>query len=133
MLWVLFLVFSVIHAVDFPTPLQQYVWKPDSTYRYELYDEEYGADTTTYNIHMFSQTWLSPQDTTISVWDHWLKVVVPNNVRTSVPPIRSSSSAFVSSSSSLPSLVHQHKHTNRNICRRKRAVSNASKRRRFSR
>ena len=35
------------------------------------------AEYTVYWIHLVSQTWLTPADSSKPVWDHWLSILVP--------------------------------------------------------
>jgi len=70
------------------TPLDDYVWKPDSHYGYEYLEgqEIHGrtADGTKsytgYMLNVTSQQWLTPEDVTQSIWWHILVVIVPSEV-----------------------------------------------------
>jgi len=75
--------FTVTTCVTFPTPLQTYVSTPDSTYQYELASTIVRADTTVYFVRLTSQKWLTPEDTSVFIWQHWLRVIVPHNLTAS--------------------------------------------------
>jgi PhoPQ-activated pathogenicity-related protein len=85
------LFFASAHAAAplHTTALDDYVWKPDSHYKWE----QMAADTTItgrsldgknhytgYMLNMTSQQWLTPEDVTQSIWWHVLCVIVPDNV-----------------------------------------------------
>ena len=60
------------------TPLDDYIAKPDSTYRWELVRQERKKGYRTYLIDMTSQTWRSPQEVDRTQWQHWVSLVVPD-------------------------------------------------------
>jgi len=62
------------------TPLDDYIAKPDASYTYSLVrtiDHPLGK---VYIIDMKSQTWRSENEVNRTLWQHWLTVMVPNNV-----------------------------------------------------
>ena len=62
------------------TPLDQYVAKPDSSYRWELVKTIPGDGYTAYVIDMASQSWRSPSEVSRTLWKHWLTVIRPDKV-----------------------------------------------------
>eukprot|EP01120_Amphizonella_sp_Union-15-10_P013076 TRINITY_DN6009_c0_g1_i1.p1 TRINITY_DN6009_c0_g1~~TRINITY_DN6009_c0_g1_i1.p1 ORF type:complete len:492 (-),score=82.90 TRINITY_DN6009_c0_g1_i1:4-1479(-) len=75
--------FFVLIALTFyvqTTPLDDYVNAPDPTYRFEVYRVLKKIGYTLYNINFTSQTWLTPADSTLSVWSHWLTLCIPDKV-----------------------------------------------------
>jgi len=64
-----------------PSPLDLYVYRPDSNYNYKVVKTEAGKDFTVHYIHMTSQSWRSPEEVNQTVWTHWLTVVVPKKVK----------------------------------------------------
>ena len=63
------------------SPQDDYVNKPDPTYKWHLAGQKTGDGYTAYFINMTSQTWLTAADSSRPVWYHWLTVCIPNNVR----------------------------------------------------
>jgi PhoPQ-activated pathogenicity-related protein len=62
------------------TPLDDYVAKPDSSYEYNVVrtiDHPLGK---VYMIDMKSQTWRTETEVNRTLWQHWLSVIVPNDV-----------------------------------------------------
>lgn len=86
---------AVCVAVAFATPLDDYVNKPDATYKWETVNSVRGDNFTAYNIKLTSQTWMDPTLVSISVWTHWLQICIPDDVRNS-PFSRLLSSSLVS-------------------------------------
>ena len=66
-------------SVFSPTPLDEYVWREDLTYSWELLEDVTTEDefTTQYVINMTSQTWLDSTWMDRSIWWHLVVVVVP--------------------------------------------------------
>ena len=73
LLWVA----AAAHAAITRTALDDYVERPDPTYKWTLNDTVVTAEYTVYWIHLVSQTWLTPADSSKPVWDHWLSILVP--------------------------------------------------------
>jgi PhoPQ-activated pathogenicity-related protein len=66
----------VEHAVAGPmTALDEYVAKPDATYKWSLAATIPGSGMTTYVLDLKSQSW--PKATNKKVWQHYVQVVVP--------------------------------------------------------
>jgi PhoPQ-activated pathogenicity-related protein len=66
------------------TALDRYVEAPDPTYHYELVKTIPGADATTYVIDLTSQTWRKPEEVDKPVWKHWLTIIRPNRLASSI-------------------------------------------------
>jgi PhoPQ-activated pathogenicity-related protein len=63
------------------TPLDDYIAKPDPTYSWKLVETIPGDGYTTFIVDLKSQTWRSPPEVDRAVWQHWLVVVKPAEVR----------------------------------------------------
>jgi len=63
------------------TALDRYVAKPDPTYSYKLVRTIPGDGYTVAVIRMTSQTWLTPQEVDHPVWEHWMTVIRPSQVK----------------------------------------------------
>ncbi len=74
---VLSLVFT---TVALATPLDDYVAKPDPSYTYDVIRTINHPQGKIYIIDMKSQTWRSEDEVNRTLWQHWLTIVVPNNV-----------------------------------------------------
>lgn len=61
------------------TPLDDYVYRDDPTYKYEIIGTFEGDGYTLYNINMTSQTW-KPDLQSQPVWWHYLSVTVPDKL-----------------------------------------------------
>ncbi|MDH5603832.1 MAG: PhoPQ-activated pathogenicity-related family protein, partial [Cyclobacteriaceae bacterium] len=62
------------------TLLDQYVNKPDTTFKYELRDSVVGDGYVTYFLYMESQRWMTENEVKNPLWWHWLTVTVPDEV-----------------------------------------------------
>jgi len=63
------------------TPLDDYVAKPDASYEYSVVrtiDHPLGK---VYILDMKSQTWRSKEEVNRTLWQHWLTIIVPNDVK----------------------------------------------------
>jgi len=76
-----------LDTAEAPTPLDEYVAAPDPNYNYQLVDTVTGSldpfGQYAYTLHylkMHSQVWRSPADVSRSLWEHYLVIVVPNNL-----------------------------------------------------
>ncbi len=65
-----------------PTALERYVATPDPAYKFELVDTIAGSRNTTYLLDMVSQNWRSAAEVDRTTWQHWVLIVVPENVQT---------------------------------------------------
>lgn len=69
-------------AWNFTTPLDEYVALPDPSYTYyDTGNTIKGPGFTGYILNMTSQTWLTYNDVSRSVWWHYLVVIVPDKVQ----------------------------------------------------
>jgi PhoPQ-activated pathogenicity-related protein len=67
-------------AVAVATPLDDYIAKPDPSYTYTLAQTIDSPLGKVYIIDMKSQTWRSEQEVNRTLWQHWLSIIVPNDV-----------------------------------------------------
>lgn len=81
------LIASVLAVFVASTPLDDYVWKPDSHYSwtdtgviYEGSNTDGSKGWTGYVLNMTSQQWLTPEDVSRSVWYHFLVIIIPSKV-----------------------------------------------------
>ncbi len=63
-----------------PTPLDEYVRRPDAAYAWAPAGEIEGDGYTAHVLDMTSQTWLTPQAADRTAWRHWLIVYRPDRV-----------------------------------------------------
>jgi PhoPQ-activated pathogenicity-related protein len=63
------------------TPLDDYVRKPDPSYKWETFNSFRGANFTVWNIKLTSQTWMHPSVVDVYLWTHWLSICIPDEVR----------------------------------------------------
>lgn len=63
------------------TALDRYLAKEDDSYRWELVDTIKSEGYTTYVIDMTSQTWRTTDDVDRPVWQHWVVIVKPDEVK----------------------------------------------------
>ncbi|KAK7112150.1 autocrine proliferation repressor protein A-like [Littorina saxatilis] len=78
---VLLVCLVVVAATTTATPLDDYVNRPDPTYKYDVIKEERGPDYSLFTINMTSQTWKSEATLDRPVWWHYLSVTVPDNIK----------------------------------------------------
>ena len=79
------LLFALVAAVASAEPpaktaLDDYVAKPDGSYRWKLAKTVPGNGFTTYVVDLTSQTWRTKSDVNRTEWRHWLVVVKPDGV-----------------------------------------------------
>lgn len=67
-------------APSLTTALDDYVAKPDATYSWQLVGTYPQKDSTTFVLHLKSQTWRTPAEVNRTVWEHAVVVVVPKVV-----------------------------------------------------
>ncbi|MDI6450020.1 PhoPQ-activated pathogenicity-related family protein [Anaerobaca lacustris] len=75
---ILLTLFVVSLAVG--SPLDDYVARPDPSYRYSLVRTIDHPQGKIYILDMTSQQWRSEQEVNRTLWQHWLTVVVPNDI-----------------------------------------------------
>lgn len=62
------------------TPLDDYIAKPDTSYTYSVVQTIDHPLGKVHIIDMKSQTWRSEKEVNRTLWQHWLTIIVPNNV-----------------------------------------------------
>lgn len=83
------------------TDLDRYVWKEDDTYNWEVlnteraYDIDAGQNYTYVLLNVTSQTWLSQEVVSCSVWWHHVGVVIPDSYEFDLETNKLSDSAMV--------------------------------------
>ena len=65
------------------TALDRYVKKPDATYQWKVLQEVKGPGVTQYVVHLKSQTWRTEKEVDRTVWEHWLLIAKPDEVKSS--------------------------------------------------
>jgi PhoPQ-activated pathogenicity-related protein len=63
------------------TPLDEYVARPDSNFRYKLVKTTPGKGYTAHLLDMVSQKWRSASEVDRPLWQHWVTIVRPDRVR----------------------------------------------------
>ena len=63
------------------TALDDYIAKPDPTYSWKVVKKVRGEGYTTFIVDLKSQSWRKPPEVDRSVWQHWLIVVKPDDVK----------------------------------------------------
>ena len=71
------------HAAERETALDTYVRTPDSHYRYQVVEKKRVAGCRDYLIHMTSQQWLTSKQVNHPVWEHWVRIYIPDKVSSS--------------------------------------------------
>ena len=61
--------------------LDQYVYKPDPNYHYEIAYQGKKEGYTFYVLKMISQHWLTEEEVDEPEWWHWVSVVIPDSVK----------------------------------------------------
>ncbi|MCI0493032.1 MAG: PhoPQ-activated pathogenicity-related family protein [Planctomycetes bacterium] len=72
---------KALSATD-KTALDEYIQKPDATYKWEVVNATEGNPSKTFVIRLTSQTWRDKADVDRPVWEHWLVVVKPEVLKT---------------------------------------------------
>ena len=67
-------------AVAVATPLDDYIAKPDPSYTYSVVQTIDNPLGKVYIIDMKSQTWRTEKEVNRTLWQHWLTIIVPNDV-----------------------------------------------------
>ena len=68
-------------AARSPTPLDDYVARPDPSFGWKLVGQITGPGYRAAVLELTSQTWLSFEEVDRPVWKHWLTIVIPDTVR----------------------------------------------------
>src|SRR5260370_16644161 len=85
--WVRLLVCLAIAGVAFAahqTALDRYVAAPDANYKYDLVNTIPGEGYTAYVLQMTSQQWRTAPDVDNPICKHWVTIVKPPHVTTSL-------------------------------------------------
>jgi len=64
------------------TSLDDYISKPDSSYRWEVVSESTTDGLKVVVVDMISQTWRTPDEVNRTQWQHWIKLAIPDELRT---------------------------------------------------
>ncbi|MGB2807001.1 MAG: efflux RND transporter permease subunit [Sedimentisphaerales bacterium] len=65
----------------FGTALDDYVKKPDASYKYSLVNTIEGKGYTAYVIDMTSQSWRNKKEVDRTLWKHWLTIIKPDKIK----------------------------------------------------
>jgi len=68
----------------FATALDDYVKKPDASYKYSLVNKIEGRGYTAYVIDMTSQSWRSKKEVDRTLWKHWLTIIKPDKIKSDI-------------------------------------------------
>ncbi len=68
-------------AANKQTALDRYVHAPDSHYHYELIQQTKHAGYTLYLLQMTSQKWRNSNEVNRTLWQHWITIYRPKQVR----------------------------------------------------
>src|SRR5580765_184770 len=71
-------------AVGERTALDRYVHAPDTNYSFRLATTVKGDGYTTYMIDLISQAWLTTNEVEHPIWQHWVTLVKPDKVSSSI-------------------------------------------------
>ncbi len=74
------LVTLLVAAVAVGTPLDDYIAKPDTSYTYSVVNTIDNPLGKVYQIDMKSQTWRTEKEVNRTLWQHWVSIIVPNDV-----------------------------------------------------
>lgn len=72
---------SFMRPTDHPTALDSYVAAPDDAYKFELVNSTEREDWSSYVLKLTSQRWLTEAEVDRPLWEHWLTIVVPKEVK----------------------------------------------------
>jgi len=72
-----------LNAEELPqqTALDDYIKKPDSSYKWEVVSETTADGMKLIVIDMISQTWRTPQEVNRTQWQHWVKIAIPDQLQ----------------------------------------------------
>ena len=81
----LFGLYSIANAADSNhglqlTALDHYVNQPDSNYAYQVINTVEGDGHKTFILEMTSQQWLTEREVNLPIWEHFMVVVIPDEV-----------------------------------------------------
>ena len=63
------------------TPFDDYIAKPDSTYRWDVVNTVRKQGMTAFVVDLKSQTWRTTDDVDRTVWQHWVHIVKPDSAK----------------------------------------------------
>lgn len=66
------------------TALDRYIAEPDPNYRYEVINTVEGEGYTSFILEMISQQWLTEAEVNLPIWEHYMVVVVPDEIRSDI-------------------------------------------------
>ena len=72
---------SLLHAEQ-SNPLKDYVYQDDPAYTYRVIGQLPGEGYDAYFLNMDSQNWRSEEEVTPTLWNHWVTLIVPNQLTT---------------------------------------------------
>ena len=78
--------FTMLTSVSFAeeNAIDRYISAADDSYTWKVVGESKGDGYKTVIIDMTSQTWRTPEEVNRTKWQHWLTVVIPDQVRSDV-------------------------------------------------
>ena len=66
------------------TALDDYINKPDSSYKWEIVSETSTDGMKLVVLDMISQTWRTPEEVNRPQWQHWVKLAIPEEIRSDI-------------------------------------------------
>ncbi|MHC4693969.1 MAG: PhoPQ-activated pathogenicity-related family protein [Planctomycetota bacterium] len=70
--------------IAFGTALDDYVKKPDASYKFSLVNTIEGKGYKAYVIDMTSQSWRSKKEVDRTLWKHWLTIIKPDKIKSDI-------------------------------------------------
>lgn len=73
-----------VSAEELPdrTALDEYINKPDDSYQWEVVSENSTDGMKLVVVDMISQSWRTPEEVNRTRWQHWVKIAIPDQIRT---------------------------------------------------
>ena len=68
-------------ALPAKTALDDYINKPDDSYKWEVVSETTTDGMKVVIVDMTSQTWRTPDEVNRTAWQHWLRLAIPDEIR----------------------------------------------------
>jgi PhoPQ-activated pathogenicity-related protein len=68
-------------------PLKDYVYAYDPNYVYHLEKQQHGDGFKAYFINLDSQSWRGAEEVSPTIWNHWLTLIVPDQLTTTMANI----------------------------------------------
>src|ERR1041384_5895964 len=66
------------------TALDKFIQAPDPNFKYELVKTIPGEGYTAYVLDLTSQAWRTPAETNRPIWKHWLTIIKPDKVESTI-------------------------------------------------